>query len=186
MDGIQTLKPFMPIVLFACFIVYLIIRKKKPVDIIKFPIIPLFIVYMLFVIDIVFLPAPVSRIGIEAQRQAFGTVIEYNVIPFKTICGVIKSGNLTRIAVQIGGNIALFVPMPIFFILMGKEPKTSLIRGLAIVCGIEFLQLALSLMYGFAYRSFDIDDILLNGTGVILGCCFYRIAGKIKANNKNA
>ena len=47
-----------------------------------------------------------------------------------------------------------------------------------IVCGIEFLQLALSLLYGFAYRSFDVDDLLLNGIGVMAGYCFYRIAAK--------
>lgn len=180
MDGIQTLKPLMPIIIFISFIFYLIIRKKKPVNIIKYSAISLFIIYVLFVIDAVFLPAPTSRFGIEVQRQAVGTLIRYNVIPFTTIWGVMKSGDFMGIATQIGGNIALFVPMPILLILMGKTPKSSLIWSISIVCVIELLQLALSLMYGFAYRSFDIDDILLNGTGVMVGYCFYRIAARIK------
>ena len=186
MDGIHTLKPLMPIIMFGCFFFYLIIRKKKSVNIIKFCAISIFIVYILFVIDAVFLPAPISRFGIEAKRQTLGTEIQYNVIPFTTIWSVVKNGNLMRIAIQIGGNIALFVPMPILMMLMGNEPKTSLISSFSIVCGIEFLQLALSLMYGFAYRSFDIDDILLNGTGIIIGYYFYRIAAKIKASSEKA
>lgn len=185
MDGIQTLKPLMPIIILFCFLFYFIIRKKKSVNIIRFTAASIFIVYMLFIIDAVFLPAPTSRSGIEAQRQIFGTAIEYNVVPFATIRSVIKNGNLMRIAVQIGGNIVLFIPMPIFIILMGKKPKTALIWSFSAVGGIEILQLVLSLMYGFAYRSFDVDDILLNGAGVILGYCFYRIAMKVKVNSKS-
>ena len=82
-----------------------------------------------------FLPAPVSKLGIESQRRALGTAIDYNIMPFQTICGIIKGGNFIRIVIQIGGNVALFIPMPIFFMLMGKIQKSACFGAFPLCAG---------------------------------------------------
>jgi glycopeptide antibiotics resistance protein len=41
---------------------------------------------------------------------------------------------------------------------------------------IETLQLAISLLYGFAYRVIDVNDVLLNLSGAMLGYALLKVA----------
>lgn len=51
-----------------------------------------------------------------------------------------------------------------------------LLAGLAFSVAIELAQLAVSVGLGYAYRVSDIDDVILNVAGVLLGYTAYRLA----------
>ena len=49
-------------------------------------------------------------------------------------------------------------------------------RGLFFTLSIELVQLVISLSYGFPYRTVDINDVMLNLSGVMIGFalfCFF-------------
>lgn len=101
--------------------------------------------------------------------------------PFATVIGLLTNAalpqrvRLYRAAVNILGNLALFMPFGFLFPLKGdsKLGKTCAV-GLAAVLGIEVIQY-------FEGRVADIDDVILNFAGIMLGyaaCCIFI---KIKA-----
>ena len=65
------------------------------------------------------------------------------------------------------GNVIMFFPFGFFAVLLWRNisAKRILLIGVLTSLFIEFTQL-------FVGRSFDIDDILLNALGVLLGALF--------------
>lgn len=104
-----------------------------------------------------------------------------NLIPFHTIKAYLPS--LSHIFssgyvvgnINILGNIFIFSPLGIFLPLIYRKldsyPKIAL-TGVCVSCFIETMQL-------FVGRSTDIDDVILNVTGVMVGYILYRIAAVI-------
>lgn len=75
---------------------------------------------------------------------------------------------------ELGGNILLTIPYGFGLpLLMRSKPRNfpllALVPGLAIESG----QLIISLIIGGAYRSVDINDVLLNTTGAFIGYGIY-------------
>lgn len=75
------------------------------------------------------------------------------------------------------GNIIPFIPLG-YFPAAVRERKPAVVqffgtmlRGLAVVLFIELFQLVTGLGY------FDVDDILLNMIGCLIGFCFYCLIG---------
>jgi len=68
------------------------------------------------------------------------------------------------------GNVIMFFPIGFFFVLLWRRNswKQILLVGFLTTFCIELIQL-------FVGRTFDIDDILLNTIGVVLGGLFCRI-----------
>lgn len=103
-----------------------------------------------------------------------GPGITYGIAPRTDILGFI--GDLkrnTKYAVfQLGANVVLFIPFG--FILcrgLGAGVVTSTFLGAATSTLIETAQLTgLFGVYAYAYRTFDVDDILTNTTGALIGC----------------
>ncbi len=103
-----------------------------------------------------------------------GPGITYGIAPRTDILGFI--GDLrrnTKYAVfQLGANVVLFIPFG--FILcrgLGTGVVTSTLFGAATSTLIETAQLTgLFGVYQYAYRTFDVDDILTNTTGALIGC----------------
>ena len=99
----------------------------------------------------------------------------YNLIPFKTILGYLVNMRYYStwiIIVNIVGNIIVFIPMG-FFISFFLRDKASLIR--VILISVAVLVPAELLQAFFKVGSFDIDDIILNVLGSILGFMAYKI-----------
>ena len=95
-----------------------------------------------------------------------------NFIPFKSICQLIKTGNMYIIIRNILGNIALFMPLGFILPLISKRKltiKSISIIGLMSSIGVEFIQYCISLILGYIYKITDVDDIILNFIGAILG-----------------
>jgi glycopeptide antibiotics resistance protein len=96
----------------------------------------------------------------------------FNIVPFESIKLMWHSGDYWLILKNVFGNIVLFLPlgflMPMVLKRMRSFFKTAGI-GFLISFTIEIIQ------YGFAERIFDIDDILLNGLGAVIGYIIFKI-----------
>ena len=96
-----------------------------------------------------------------------------NFIPFKEITRY--SINSSLFYKNVIGNVLLFVPFGYFInnILQNKRFYISIIITFITSLSIEFIQMNID-------RSFDIDDIILNMIGGILGYLIYRFLEYIK------
>ena len=94
----------------------------------------------------------------------YNVFYNYNIIPFKSIFNIINSGNIYSILINIFGNLLIFMPLEYFLIKLFKITpflKNVLISFIVIVL-IELLQ------FIFKVGIFDIDDIILCITGMII------------------
>ncbi len=77
---------------------------------------------------------------------------------------------------QILGNFVMLLPLGIYLPLLYKKLSAFipfLLASLMIAILIEVLQLATS------FRSVDIDDVLLNTTGAVIGFILYKIISSL-------
>ncbi|CAM4445960.1 VanZ family protein [Paenibacillus macerans] len=124
----------------------------------------MFTVYTVFMLKIIlFKTIPLSAM----LRGNFLPFRSLNVIPFRTIMEYFTSDAIEfdRVLANIGGNIAIFIPLGMFAAFMaGRKPlRLQVLWLLAISFSLEVIQ------YILALGSSDIDDILLNVTGGIIG-----------------
>ena len=132
----------------------------------------LFIIIFMMLFDINF-----GR-GIEKINNNYSFYINncVNLIPFKTILSYLTSGNFTTktIIINIVGNLLAFSPLALFIPLSNKKSnniKSIIIKTTCIVLILEITQLiTLS-------GSLDIDDLILNLSGVVL---MYLVIKKLK------
>ena len=83
---------------------------------------------------------------------------------------------------QVGGNILLGAPFGFLLPLIWKKRNTFwkvLLAGFWFSFAIEASQFLISRIIGYSYRLTDIDDILLNCTGVALGYLCYKVVLRI-------
>ena len=94
-----------------------------------------------------------------------------NLDPFTTIDRALQLGPRSASYRLLIGNIVAFVPFGILLPLAFR--RLSIVGGFALAValsvGIELGQLAISTYLGYAYRSTDIDDVILNVAGATLG-----------------
>lgn len=154
-------------ILFSLFI-YILIRfffvKKKSGAINLFHEI-LYMLLIAYVECLVYLTLFPST-GMSTDRIA-----SINLIPFRTINLYINfQGEVSLQIINLLGNIVVFVPIGIFIVLLMKKAGFihSLLIGFGSTLFIEIMQLVLSVS-GVISRSFDVDDLLLNTIGVLIG-----------------
>lgn len=111
--------------------------------------------------------------------RSYSALPEYNLIPFKTLLSLIVNFEYYELDVWIYnlfGNIAAFVPfgllLPAVFNVKKKFAVTILL-SLIFLLGAETAQLI------FRVGVFDVDDLILNMTGVILGYLIYIAISRI-------
>ncbi|WFD09396.1 VanZ family protein [Tepidibacter hydrothermalis] len=105
----------------------------------------------------------------------------YNFIPFKTIIEyMFFSPNLKATVVNIAGNILAFVPMgflvPAAFNRINKYKDISIVVLIATI-SIEITQFIIGV------GTCDIDDVILNWIGGIIGFYMYKVLLKKIKNN---
>lgn len=137
-------------------------KRGKTRRIIEYLILVSFIVYIL-----AFLYFTIGKVDVT---EINGEIYRANLVPFKTISGYIKliaKGTIRNIAVlNLGGNLLLALPfalyLPYYFKPLRKWWKTFFLVVIIILI-IELVQLV------SGRGSFDIDDLILNSLGVLLG-----------------
>jgi glycopeptide antibiotics resistance protein len=99
----------------------------------------------------------------------------YNVIPFQTIKQYIVNRNyfdLNTWVKNLFGNIVLFIPLGVFGPLLNVKllkPSFFLEYAISLLFCVELIQLFTKI------GSFDIDDIILNTVGALIGLLFTSI-----------
>ncbi|MCU5376193.1 VanZ family protein [Bacillus cereus] len=162
--------------------IFIGVRSKKDVNWWKELISFLFVIYIGMVIAVTLFPIPIGfPTGIENIR------LSINIIPFASIIkdigkiGIAYDGDVLfmigLIVRNVGGNILLLMPLgflaPIIWDIC-KKIKNTILLGLAISISIELLQLIESLFSSWI-RITDIDDVICNVIGSIVGYFIYKI-----------
>lgn len=151
--------------------------KKNKGNAIKVVYILLFWVYIVSFIGLVFFPI-ITGMKIKNFKPAI------NLIPFNTIQEMWGYG-FSKFFKQIIGNILLFAPMgalvPLLFEKFNKWKKIILL-GLCISFSVELIQLSMDLISKYNIKVCDVDDVILNVIGIIIGFIFKIILIKFIPN----
>ena len=106
----------------------------------------------------------------------FGRVMDrgdrLNLEPFATIDRALELGPRSPSFRLMIGNIAAFVPLGILLPMVFRSRwslAVVIVGAVGLSAAIELGQLAISVWLGFAYRSTDIDDVILNSLGALVG-----------------
>lgn len=106
---------------------------------------------------------------IIALRGGPGGTRELRLIPMKTTLETAGDG-LWAFCYNFVGNLVWFVPLGMM--LRRKRPLCALLTGAAVSAALECLQWLLRTGVS------DIDDVIINALGALLGCVISRIAKK--------
>jgi len=107
-----------------------------------------------------------------------------NIIPFATIDRAFELGPRSPSFRLMVGNIAAFVPFGLLLPLAFRMRWPVLTMGLAALAlsvGIEAGQATISASLGYAYRSTDIDDVILNVLGALIGALAFALVSLVRA-----
>lgn len=171
--------PFAIMATVLYLIMALSIWMKKRTPLRRRIILSVFFVYLLVVGSITLFPLPYQKNFIDASISN-GAGQSNNFIPFKTILPIITQNSLLSniFLTNIVGNILLFAPFgflcPLIFRKLNMATKVIWI-GFAASLLVESSQLIISSIIGFTYRSFDVDDLIVNTLGVIVGYVILRV-----------
>ncbi|MFX3618702.1 MAG: VanZ family protein [Sporolactobacillus sp.] len=166
----------------------LIQKKRSRFNFRRYSIQTVFIYYIVTVISLTFFPMPmVTRWS--ASLHGFSEFNQRdNLIPFHSIFDILfHSVDIEVILKQIGGNILLMLPFGFLLPIVSKKYGKSLKMLMTIASfslGIELGQALLGFIIGIIYRSTDIDDIVLNVAGGMLGLTLIKLAGRLLPVNK--
>lgn len=161
--------------------IFLLIKLKwnkiNPIRILHFSI---FYFYIVALLAVTLFPIPIQWLQ-EMSRYGWQN---NNFIPLSSIFEILNHQSLGAFlkAKQILWNIILFIPLWFFLPLIWvKKQKIQdlILIGLWGSVLIEFLQYFISCLLWFQYKSTDIDDIILNTFGFIIGFFLYKITKNV-------
>lgn len=147
------------IILLAIGCVVAIVRKIEPLQIISWSVV---YIYGISVLGLTLFPIPFQ--GVELLPSVPG-----NIIPFKTMVSILQSNSIQLCLVQIGGNIAISIPFGFIVGVIVKRKPWLYVAPILFPCIIEIMQIVIGLLIRYHYRSFDVDDFLLNSLGGYIG-----------------
>ena len=126
------------------------------------------IIYILIMVKLLFLRGTAH----------FSSGYSYNVVPFKTIKQYIVNRdhfNLDTWVKNLFGNIVLFIPLGVF----GPLLNVKLLRATLFLESVISLLFCVELIQLVSKEgSFDIDDVILNTVGALMGLLFTSLFGK--------
>ncbi len=169
---------FLYLVSIPLYLIILVVSAKKKVSSRKHIIIFLFFVYCLAVISVTLFPLPVQKSVLERRRSPDYPNRKHNFVPIVNLVKAAGLADFRTVARVMGGNVLLFIPLGVLLPVLNtrfNSLSSILLCGILGSLTIEGSQLLISLMLGFNYRSFDVDDIILNTLGAIIGYCFLRL-----------
>ena len=141
----------------------------------------IFFLYLLFLIKMIIFKYPIEHMRAIVDTWQKDVIWEglstANFIPFKTIKMYIQYYDLPglRSFSNLFGNVLVFIPVGVMLPMVHRASKNILVlllNTLLFVVGIEVFQLFSN------FGAFDVDDIILNCFGVLIGRCIYQILVK--------
>lgn len=134
-----------------------------------------FFTYCLLFVKVAFFP-----IDLVDTSMAVGFRPHNNIIPFTSMWESVTSSVSPTVAMrQVGGNILLFIPLGFYLSFWWKRincASKSMVMGMVFSLTIEVVQFILSLLLNGIYRVFDIDDVILNTLGFVIGFILFKMA----------
>jgi len=132
-------------------------------------------IYLVFALQQTFFPLQIAGSYVDTMRQvplmSFVNLIPFYFGPF----GTLNSASLTMIH-----NVILTIPFGFGVNFVAQvRAKTVLWLALAVGFGIETAQLAISLILRYPYRVIDINDVLMNACGVLIGYGIFRVFARL-------
>jgi glycopeptide antibiotics resistance protein len=154
--------------LVALFVVLIVLwKQKKSFSYLFF--FSVFWIYMLGVVSVVVFPFPIGVANPNFKPSV-------NLMPFNFgSCFVYMPEVCLR---NIYENILLTIPFGFGISFIARlKPQNILRLALAVGLIFEITQLVISLIFKSAFRSVDINDVILNAVGVFLGYGIFRLFG---------
>lgn len=161
-----------PMFLLLFFMMFILIKQRK-LNVLNGTTLVTFYIYLYNLISITIFPINIFNSSNPIHNINFGkqTMFNFNVIDM-----------LNYLPIQIWGNILLTFPLAIFLNSLFPNKFDSwhvnIIVGFLSTLLIEIFQLILNYFY-LGYRVFDVNDIILNFIGYILGFIIYKILKSI-------
>ncbi len=135
-----------------------------------------FAVYIIFVIKVIIFKYPLAQLYAIAGTWRKDVILEglgtANFMPFRTIKMYIDYAYKLNSVENLAGNILVLVPFGFFLPLLSDGAlrlADVFIYAFTFVLGMEAFQLF------SAFGAFDVDDILLNCLGAVIGYGCYRL-----------
>jgi glycopeptide antibiotics resistance protein len=134
----------------------------------------LLVLYLGWVAAATLFPLPVRPL--VAELEAAGRGVTVQLVPLASVRDVLLRGTAFTQAWILGGNVLTLAPLG--FLLPFSAPRRATWPRMAAAAllfplGIESAQLGVSLALGYSYRVTEVDDVLLNFAGVLLGYAAY-------------
>lgn len=126
--------------------------------------------YLLLLLTLTFLP-----LGDPEGARASAL----NLTPFKTINHALRGGPHSQGFLIFVGNLAAFIPVGLLVPMLIRrwQALAVLLTAVVLSVGIELGQFAISRLVDVPYRSADIDDVILNVCGALIGYAIFVVAG---------
>ena len=125
-----------------------------------------FLAYLLLLMYLVFISSGLGRV--EHDEYRYNLTLFHEIGRYYNIG--IQTGNWTLFRFNVIGNIVVFVPLGIFLpklFLRCRKLLAVLVISLEVSLAVELVQLLTKV------GSFDVDDLLLNTVGGVLGYLIY-------------
>jgi glycopeptide antibiotics resistance protein len=172
MVDLKTIAPLMTIVLVGLL---LYVRRKQHRNVGYLLCFSVFYVYLLYVFKYTMLPLLLFSTEYTLIMKAQGSTWTQglNLIPFRELTVPYL------LSVQGIGNVLLTVPFGFGLpFLVRTDLKSIAWKGLFLSILIELMQLIINIGYGYRVRTVDVNDVLLNFVGVVIGfALFYMLSG---------
>ncbi|MCR00444.1 VanZ family protein, partial [Listeria monocytogenes] len=164
---------FSGLVMTIALIVYIVffllrwLKRREKLEMIIFK--TCLYVYACGVIKYTIFPLMLNPFLIE-DTKIFVTGPYMNLIPFNSISEMFIAGRESA-AFQIVANIIMFVPLGMLLPLCYPKLKWKSVFAISFIAtvGIELAQLLQDLIYQSPFKFVDIDDVILNFSGGIIG-----------------
>jgi glycopeptide antibiotics resistance protein len=166
-------------------------RDKKPVIWMREGIKFLFVLYLSLVVAITLFPIIIGQNPtIQNEYRSLNLIPLVTIYKYFSHIGTAYDGDvgfmIELIAKNIGGNLLLLMPLgfcaPLLFKKFASFKNVFLLGFLSSIC-IECIQLFELLSGIVLWRSVDIDDVICNAVGAVLGYLIYLLLFRSKKIN---
>ena len=170
---IDIFPPLFCVAFLVVFIITFLVRIIKREHRIRLCYIGIIELYIMLLISVTIFPI---RIIPSEMRTGKNSILDFcQLIPFKDIIDIVKNSEIINI--QLIGNIILLMPMPVLIGYLSKKVnyKVLFFKSILFSFGIEIIQLIIDILLSYPSRIFDVDDIILNGIGILIGMIIFKI-----------
>lgn len=159
--------------------VWVVRRKHTPINKLREAVLGVFVVSMAALGALALQPYPghtywpADMVHTAAQRLATGSGL--NFVPFETVRLFAAHFTWDAFLLNVVGNVVMFIPIGLFLPWLYQKWQRAwkiALVGLAVPIGIESVQF-------FIGRSTDIDDVMMNFIGVMLGWGLFLLAKRL-------